>query len=90
VVLEPGEHDPDQLLRTATERAQALGEAVDGVDWDRIAPGLRVSISVGVAVAWLGPQHPGAADDLYRRADAELYVAKAERSCGPLSTQPSG
>ena len=36
-------------------------------------------MSIGVAAAMLGPQCPGAADLLYREADARLYVAKSAR-----------
>jgi diguanylate cyclase (GGDEF)-like protein len=90
VVLEPGHDDPEQLSRTAHGRAAALAEAVARVDWDRVADGLAVSISVGVAVAVLGPQDPGAADDLYRRADTDLYVAKGDRTRQPWTVGRSG
>ncbi len=73
----PGE-DLDTLRRTAVHRAGVLREAVALTDWDRIAPGLSVRLSVGVAAATLGPGSPGAADRLYRQADAHLYQAKAE------------
>ena len=40
---------------------------------------MRVGVSIGVAVALSGRSAPGAADLLYREADARLYVAKSER-----------
>ena len=43
------------LAATADERAAALAEAVAATDWDQVASGLRVRISVGVAVGFLGP-----------------------------------
>ena len=72
--------DLDTLAATADERAAALSAAVAATDWDQVAPGLRVRISVGVAVGFLGPQESGAADRLYRAADAELYAAKSRRT----------
>ena len=58
------EHDPagpdglDVLRATAEARAHALREAVAATDWERIAPGLEVRLSVGVAVGVLGPHSP--------------------------------
>jgi diguanylate cyclase (GGDEF)-like protein len=72
--------DLDALAATADERAAALSEAVAATDWDQVAPDLRVRISVGVAVGFLGPHDSGAADRLYRAADADLYAAKARRT----------
>ncbi len=40
-------------------------------DWQNIAPGLRVTLSIGLAVA-----REGSAADLLDRADAQLYEAK--------------
>lgn len=68
--------DPETMRRTALARAEAVQEAVVLTDWSRLAHGLSVRVSVGVAVSRLGPQWPGAADRLYRAADAELYAAK--------------
>lgn len=65
------------MRRTALARAEAVQEAVALTDWSRLARGLSVRVSVGVAVSTLGPQWPGAADRLYRAADAELYAAKS-------------
>ncbi len=74
----PGQsHDLEAMLRTALGRAQALREAVALTDWSRLATGLSVRVSVGVAVSTLGPQRPDAADRLYRAADADLYAGKS-------------
>jgi diguanylate cyclase (GGDEF)-like protein len=82
VVLEHDELEPSTLRRTAIDRARALREAVDRTDWARVAPGLRITVSVGVATAKLGPEAPGGADALYRAADADLYVDKAAHAVG--------
>jgi len=42
-------------------------------DWTALAPALRVTVSVGAASA----TGPGSVADLYPRADAALYAAKA-------------
>jgi diguanylate cyclase (GGDEF)-like protein len=69
--------DLEAMRRTALGRAQALREAVAVTDWNRLAGGLSVRVSVGVAVSTLGPQRPDAADRLYRTADADLYAGKS-------------
>ena len=66
---------PDGFTRTATARADALREAVASTDWGRLAIGVSVDLSIGVAVAVLTPDRPGGADRLYRAADADLYAA---------------
>jgi diguanylate cyclase (GGDEF)-like protein len=66
-----------EALRAVAEvRARALRDAVELSDWDRIASGLAVTLSVGVAAAVLGPGSPGGAARLYEEADADLYVHK--------------
>ena len=82
VVLEHEEPGAAALRRAASDRARALRDAVDFTDWQRIAPGLRIAVSVGFAAATLGPRTPGGADALYREADADLYVNKATRAVG--------
>jgi diguanylate cyclase (GGDEF)-like protein len=86
VVLRDEQVDGDDLAAaldafhtTAVARAAAIREAVWLHDWDQVVAGLRVGVSIGVGVATVGPQLPGAADLLYREADARLYVAKSER-----------
>jgi diguanylate cyclase (GGDEF)-like protein len=81
LVEETGEQDaPDEVVAglraTAVERGRAIREAVALTDWERIAPGLRVRLSVGVEAAVVGPGAPGATDRLYRLADADLYESK--------------
>jgi diguanylate cyclase (GGDEF)-like protein len=80
VVLEVDQPESTTLRRTAHVRAQALRAAVAVTDWEEISPGLRIAVSVGVAVSTIGPKWPGGADALYRQADADLYVGKAARS----------
>ncbi len=55
------------------DRADRIGALVTLEDWDSLAPGLGVTVSVGAASA-VGP---AAVADLYPRADAALYAAKA-------------
>ena len=66
----------EALRATALHRADALRDAVTLTDWERIAPGLTVRLSIGVAATVLGPGAPGATDRLYREADRHLYAAK--------------
>ncbi|RLV47550.1 GGDEF domain-containing protein [Nocardioides mangrovicus] len=67
----------DQVLhRAARGRARAIAAAVANTNWDQIAPGLDVNISVGLSTGWLGEHHPGAAETLYRLCDEDLYSAK--------------
>jgi len=52
-------------------RAQSIVDAVQGYSWDDVAPGLAISISLGL--------HCGPVSDLTRlpaEADRQLYVAK--------------
>ena len=70
----------DALLRVATERAQAISEAIAGTDWQQMSRTLGMSVSIGIAAASLGPRWPDAADLLYRQADANLYEAKFRRA----------
>jgi diguanylate cyclase (GGDEF)-like protein len=52
-------------------RAQAIVEAVQGYSWDEVAPGLTISVSLGL--------HLGPVSDLAQlpaEADRQLYVAK--------------
>jgi diguanylate cyclase (GGDEF)-like protein len=94
VILED-DHEPepaglgsllDDFARIATARAEALREAVAGTDWGRVTAGLQVDLSIGVAVAVLSPDRPGAADRLYRQADADLYAAKSGRQPVTVAT----
>jgi len=54
-------------------RADQIGVLGGLEDWTALAPALRVTVSVGAASA----TGPGSVADLYPRADAALYAAKA-------------
>jgi len=58
------------------QRADQIGALVLLEGWSAIQPGLQVSVSVGLACA----RGPAGVDDLYPRADAALYAAKAAGS----------
>lgn len=65
------------LLRNITAEAaikplQRICDLAVAHDWDRIASGIRLSTSVGVA----GLRRGETADQVFRRADAALYNAK--------------
>ena len=82
VVLDQSGTDPAGALG----RARALHRDVAEHDWAQVAPGLRVGMSIGVAVGLLAP----GPDQLYRRADAALYAAKADGGvsvAGPTSVR---
>jgi diguanylate cyclase (GGDEF)-like protein len=81
---------PHAMLDLATERAQAISDAVANADWGRLVPGLTVRVSVGVAAGPLGPEHPGGPGVLYREADARLYAAKSLGRAGAEAAAPRG
>ncbi|MEV6301168.1 GGDEF domain-containing protein [Actinoplanes sp. NPDC051861] len=64
------------FLSTGEEEARQIAERIRRViqarDWSTIVPGLRVTLSMGLAAC--RPGEPGR--ELYDRADAHLYVAK--------------
>ncbi|SDY91700.1 diguanylate cyclase (GGDEF) domain-containing protein [Micromonospora pattaloongensis] len=64
------------FLRTDLETAARVGErirqVVEARDWDDFAPGLRVTLSMGVAALNQGMD----GRDLFDSADRQLYVAK--------------
>ncbi|WP_088288622.1 diguanylate cyclase [Kineosporia sp. A_224] len=62
--------DGDRRLGTRVER---LVEEIRAHDWERLAPGLRVTVSAGQAVG-----EAATVDTLMRGADEHLYRAKAE------------
>lgn len=91
VVLQDEQVDPrdpavglEAFQATADARATAIREAVSLHDWAQVAPGMCVGVSIGVAAGMVGDPYPGAADRLYREADARLYAAKAARGGGDL------
>ncbi|MDE2503996.1 MAG: GGDEF domain-containing protein, partial [Burkholderiales bacterium] len=64
---------PDADTERAREVCERLRVAVQGHDWEALAPGLRVTLSAGLTS---GP--PAEADRLTRRADTALYQAKSQ------------
>ncbi|NHC45980.1 GGDEF domain-containing protein [Motilibacter sp. K478] len=66
---------PGAGQRQAAEACERLRAAVAALDLDAVSPGLRVTMSVGVATGGPGPAHPrlGA---LLGTADTHLYEAK--------------
>ena len=76
VVRNGGEEFLVLMPATGSSAAAACGErirrAVQDVPWDAVAVGLRVTASVGVAVA----QSPSALDAVLGLADERLYAAK--------------
>lgn len=65
---------PDTPLSTALLACERLRTMIECHDWDAIAPGLRVTVSIGVADnnGCAGPQ------DLLAHADIHLYAAKGQ------------
>jgi diguanylate cyclase (GGDEF)-like protein len=62
----------DADLTVARQRAETVMEQVAAKAWDSVSPGLRVTVSIGVAI---GP--PRDLYDVAARADHMLYAAKA-------------
>ena len=63
---------PDASPERALEVVERLREHVAAHDWQALAPGLRVTISAGLACS-----PPGECDTLIEAADAALYRAKS-------------
>jgi diguanylate cyclase (GGDEF)-like protein len=72
--------DEAKLRRVAFARSRAIRAAVAHRDWDEITPGLSPTISIGVASGMLGPPRTETAEEIYRRADRDLYIAKSRRA----------
>lgn len=74
--------DPGLTVAAAHERGRELRDVVHRHPWHELAPGLAVTVSLGVAVAPSGgPGLPAyETRDLYAAADAALYTAKRDRS----------
>jgi diguanylate cyclase (GGDEF)-like protein len=62
----------DADVEVGNRRALALVDEVRSVPWDEVSPGLRVTVSIGLAA---GPV--ASTEDLVRQADEALYRAKA-------------
>jgi diguanylate cyclase (GGDEF)-like protein len=81
VVLRDDVLDPVAVL----ERLDAIADAVAAEPWERVAPGLAVSLSIGIALGE-GDAREAAGPALYEAADQALYRAKQRRSGSVLST----
>ncbi len=68
---------PNTTLFQATVVAQRLRAAVEYADWPAVAPGLSVTLSLGVATNEGLPNF----ERLVSLADAKLYEAKRTRNC---------
>ncbi|MGN6130636.1 MAG: diguanylate cyclase domain-containing protein [Nocardioidaceae bacterium] len=71
------------LRRAARRLSRTLQGMVAARDWNEIATGLSVGVSIGFAVAVLGPRDADGASTLYREADTMLYAAKETRTPAP-------
>jgi two-component system cell cycle response regulator len=74
------------------QRAQELRAAIAGIAWATIAPGLVVSVTVGVAVSPPADGDDGSPTEpleIYRAADRALYAAKRDGS-GIVLTEVAG
>ena len=64
---------PEAPLATAAAFCEGIRVAIGNADWERLAPGMRVTVSIGVA-AGDGMRPTG---ELMQLADSRLYLAKA-------------
>jgi diguanylate cyclase len=67
----------------AGQRAKELRAAIADIPWDAVAPGLVVTVTVGVAIsaASYGGAPPSTEPvEIYRAADRALYAAKRDGS----------
>ena len=75
---------PDTSEEGAGVLAEHLLQQVRALDLDTVVPGLRVTVSMGLAVVASGSDAP---DDVMLRLDQALYAAKrAGRNCLQLAT----
>ena len=63
---------PDQDIVSATKSAERLRRAIEAIDCSSFAPGLQITVSIGVAER-TGLSHH---ERLVSRADQKLYDAK--------------
>lgn len=75
VCVVPGTGRAVELAEGLQQRLDRLRRTVEAHCWEDLAPGLRVTISIG-AVLTPGPSGPPA-EELLRQADRLLYAAKA-------------
>lgn len=70
------------------DRLRTLSAAVRDENWERVSPGLVVTVSVGIALT-AGAAHGNAGPSLYAAADRALYAAKDRREGPVLVTVPT-
>jgi diguanylate cyclase (GGDEF)-like protein len=63
---------PEAPLATAAAFCEGIRVAIANAEWDTLAPGMRVTVSIGVAAG--DGTHP--TGELMQRADSRLYLAK--------------
>ena len=76
---------PGMSYDDAYEVAERLRQAVEHVDIKRALPGCTCKLSISVGIATMVPKGENSPVDLVKRADAAMYVAKAQgrnRTCG--------
>lgn len=77
---------PDNDTATARAMVERLRTAVETLRWDDLAPGLAVTVSIGLADALPGDTRPA----LIQRADDALYAAKAAGRNRVVAFEPRG
>lgn len=63
---------PEAPLATAAAFCEGIRVAIANADWEALTPGMRVTVSIGVAAG--DGTHP--TGELMQRADSRLYLAK--------------
>ncbi len=77
----------DQLTAdVAQQRAHHLRRLILDEQWADVAPGLQVTATVGLAYTVPGQEPAKSPVELYRVADAALYVAKDRRTSDSVTT----
>jgi diguanylate cyclase (GGDEF)-like protein len=64
---------PDTTEASATRMLDRLREIIAELDWSAFSPGMRVTISAGIATLRAGES----SDSFLTRADGALYASKA-------------
>jgi len=69
----------DATEPVALQICERIRAAVAGFDWDAIAPGLRMSVSIGLSEARVGDS----ADSVLQRSDESMYQTKFTELTSP-------
>jgi len=77
---------PGAVASDAHDCCERVRAELELLDWDEIAPGLQVTVSVGLATQPVGG---GAPSSLLSRADTQLYSAKREGRNRVVSEAPA-